>query len=206
MSGVFQSIFALLGLNNTFSGDNTFSGNNTLSGTNTHSGTSDFTGTLKVKSSTCGAVLIDTQSTTYSSNVDLSVDLPRDDTIPQNTEGTEICSIAHTAKKIGNRIRVTFHGQVSVAAAGSAIAALFVDTTAAALAATSYYHSQASGHGMITLVHEFNAADTAAHTYKLRAGPNVDASNTAIRFNGNNAGRFFGGISDAYMLIEEFSS
>lgn len=161
---------------------------------------------LNFNSSDVAHLLVQRSDATYTANAALSTDLPRDDTIPQNTEGVEIVSQAFTAKKTGNRIRITFVGQCSVEAAGSCQVALFVDTTASAVAATSVYDNTANSLMNVKLVHEFDVADANSHTYRIRSGPNVDSSNTQVRFNGITTGRYFGGVSAAHLIIEEFGS
>lgn len=147
-------------------------------------------------------VIIDRAYATYTTNAALSTLIPRDDTIPQNTEGTEILSASITPKSATNRIRVTFTGFGAVSTAASMIAALFVDTDAAAIYAMASFQAAADYHGPLNFVYEYTPGDTSAHTYKVRVGP----STGTMRLNGNSSSRFFGGTSACTLTLEEISA
>jgi hypothetical protein len=134
--------------------------------------------------------------------LDNQTDLPCDNTIPQNTEGDEILSVTITPKNSTSILRITFDGIVGVSTAGLVGAALFVDSTAAALNATSVRVPSTAGTTPIRLVHTVSAASTSARTYKIRLGP--DASSPVSAFlNGDNTGRLMGGVSVARLEVEE---
>jgi hypothetical protein len=147
-------------------------------------------------------VIIDRAYASYTTNTALSTLIPRDDTIPQNTEGTEIVSASLTPKASTNRIRVTFTGFGAVSTAASMIAALFVDTDASAVFATATFQAAADYHGPISFTFEHAPGDTAAHTYKVRIGP----STGTMRLNGNSSARFFGGVAACTLTLEEISA
>jgi len=137
----------------------------------------------------------------YTANADLSTTIPGDDTIPQNTEGTEIQTVTITPRSTSSRIRIRWTGQV-IAATGGAnlIAALFQDSTASALRTTMTNPNDLSGYGdIIKLEHEHAPGTVSAITYKIRVG----ASSGTCRLNGTNSGRFFGGTSAATLVAEE---
>jgi hypothetical protein len=46
----------------------------------------------------------------YTTNADLTTNIPIDDTIPQITEGTQILSLSITPKASANRVRLDPHG------------------------------------------------------------------------------------------------
>jgi hypothetical protein len=46
----------------------------------------------------------------YLANADLATAIPRDDTIPQVTEGTQILALTHTPQAATNRIRIACQG------------------------------------------------------------------------------------------------
>lgn len=127
--------------------------------------------------------------------------LPLDNTIPQNTEGTEIITRAFTPVSASSRIRITFHAMGSTDIAGAWSAALFVDSTADALAATTCFITSANNVNDLTLVHEEASSSTSARTYKIRVGP---VTGVTMALNGSpGGGRFFGGVSKATLVIEE---
>jgi hypothetical protein len=138
--------------------------------------------------------------TEYLTNTDLTTAIPGDDSIPQNTEGTEIMTQAITPKSASNRIRIRFQGQVAHSSDASAItAALFVDSTADALSASITWAPGAGIGCSLVLEYEVSAASTSARTYKVRVGP---PSGTA-RMNGTTSSRLFGGVSRSTLIVEE---
>lgn len=140
---------------------------------------------------------------TYTSNSTLSATIPFDDTIPQSGEGTEIISVAYTPKSATNKLRFHFRGTAAGSGgATQAIAALFKNSDADALA-TGWVTTSSADHGdVIEFRHEMTTGSTSAATFKVRAGP---GSTTAfnVRFNGSSSARLFGGTMNASLLIEE---
>jgi len=128
--------------------------------------------------------------------------LPFDDTIPQSTEGDQVMTVSLTPKSSTNRLRVfvTLNGSNSTSSAILS-AAVFQDSTANAVAAactrlsaTSTQSSQLSFHfDMVT-------GTTSSTTLKVRAG-NTSASTTT--YNGESAGRKFGGVCISSILVIE---
>ena len=144
---------------------------------------------------------------TYTSNANLSADIPDDDTIPQNTEGSEIVAASITPQSTSSKILIIFTGQVSMDAASGGspkgAIALFKDSDASALnaeqllAVTSIQQLDAS----LTLLH--SPSTTSSVTYKIRAGRSGGTSGIGIRFNGSTTGRKFGGASAAVLTLIE---
>ena len=130
---------------------------------------------------------------------------PVDDTIPQNTEGNEFMTRAITPGSTSNILVISGQVQMDVATAGGlGIAAIFQDSTANALWATSSFMNTASG---LTLpfLHIMAAGTTSETTFKVRAG--VNSTNT-VYFNGNSslATRVFGDIPKSYIQIHELAA
>lgn len=146
-----------------------------------------------------GGGVVQRAFTSYASNADLTTAIPADDTIPQNTEGTEIMTLAITPKSASNRIRIRFQAWGVMDAAQYGAAALFVDTTADALAAEAVGGAAGQAPFQMLIEYEVSAASTTARTYKIRVGP---ASGT-MRLNGRTTTRFFGGVSLATLIVEE---
>lgn len=126
--------------------------------------------------------------------------IPLDDTIPQNTEGTEFMSQAITPKSTTNILYIEVVFRCSISSAQDIIIALFQDSTANALAATSVYQATASGRSILTLNYKMTAGTTSATTFKLRAGPQ---SSGTLTFNGTAATREFGAITKSSIRITE---
>lgn len=126
--------------------------------------------------------------------------IPFDDTIPQNTEGDEYMTLAITPKSTTNLlvIQVVFFGSTSIG--NDLIVALFQDTTANALSATSQYNATATGRDVITLTYSMTAGTTSSTTFKVRAG--APLANTTT-FNGNSGTRLYGAIPKSSITIWE---
>ena len=129
-----------------------------------------------------------------------STTIPFDDTIPQNTEGNEVMTLAITPTNVNNKLKI----EVTVfmtADSGTPwlIAALFQDTTANALAADAIFTSTATAGGTLTFSHYMTAGTTSSTTFKVRVG--CSAGN--ITFNGQSTARRFGGVVVSSITITE---
>lgn len=129
--------------------------------------------------------------------------IPLDDTIPQNTEGTEFMSLSFTPKSATNTlvIDVLFFGTANTIA--DVIVALFQDSVANAIAATSQVTPTANYRQMINLRCVVSAGSTSARTYKVRAGGGAAST---ITFNGHSSGRLFGAITKSSIVITEYKA
>lgn len=141
------------------------------------------------------------EGTPYTTNTDISALIPTDDTIPQNTEGTELVTVTITPISTTNRLRIEWDVFGGLGSAGSATVALFQDSTANALAARGQFALA----GEIIVIygsHEMAAGTTSATTFKIRAGPNSNA----VHFytNGFGAGnRLYGGVASCRLRVTE---
>jgi hypothetical protein len=128
--------------------------------------------------------------------------IPLDDTIPQNTEGTEFMSQAITPRSAANLLDVDHEGYYASNTADSSLSlALFQDSTADALAASVAARDAASGTRCIgRLRHALRAALTSATTFKVRAS--TVAAGT-ITINGSAGAREFGGVIRSYLRAQE---
>jgi hypothetical protein len=138
-----------------------------------------------------------TPNTTYSS---ITTALPVDDSIPQNTEGGEVCTVTITPTSATNRlvIHAQFFGASDTALA--TVLALFKGTTTDALAARSHQAGAANALFALDIMHEMEAGTTSPVTFKLRAGNNAGATTYV---NGTSAGRRFGGVAACRISVEE---
>ena len=137
----------------------------------------------------------------YTANAALATAIPLDDSIPQNTEGTQILSISHTPRSTTNIIRLRFTGIFSVNA-GVGIAAVFSSASANALrAAVTSVTAGDTRHPFVMEVEHVPGVTTAL-TYSVRVGAN--AGNT-LRMNGYSAGRELGGAMGAVLILEEIA-
>lgn len=140
-------------------------------------------------------------SSTNSSYTTLGTIMPLDDTIPQNTEGVEVLSVAVTPVNANSILRIRANLNVGHGGtAGHIIAALFVDSAANALNAAETFTQNTATTTVLTLQHQVSANSTSARTYKVRAGSSVA---TDAFLNGDSSGRVFGGVAISSLVIEE---
>ena len=128
--------------------------------------------------------------------------MPQDDTIPQNTEGVEVMTLAITPTNSSNKLKidVVWHGANS-ASSGIMVAALFQDTTANALSASSAGSTEAANDMKdIVFSHFMTAGTTSETTFKVRAGLNAAGTTT---FNGVSSSRRLGGVFASSITIQE---
>ena len=132
--------------------------------------------------------------------------VPPDNTIPQNTEGTEFMTLAITPTNASNKllIQVVIVGSLNITN-NATMTALFQDSTANALAATMQAARQADVANTTAFNHYMTAGTTSATTFKVRAGPYFAGT---YRFNGmaSSAAQLFGGVSSSSITITEIEA
>ena len=129
--------------------------------------------------------------------------MPIDDTIPQNTEGTEFMSLAITPISATSKLVIMVNVLYAIANGGIQIAgALFVDSTAGALAASAVnpYYMVNQRAEQFAFNHVVTSGSTSARTYKFRMGPETTDT---ITFNGETSARRFGGVASSSITIME---
>jgi len=136
-------------------------------------------------------------------------EIPYDDTIPQNTEGDEIMTLAITPKDGSNTLFIEVSFAWSINNRDAIILALFQDSIANALCAVrSNIISTNNDYVYITtLTYKVSASDTSARTYKIRAGEVAGGLGGTITKNGTaSASKGLGGIEITTMKITEISA
>ena len=137
----------------------------------------------------------------------ISTSISLDDTIPQNTEGTEIMTLAITPKATTNKLLIEVTGYFGLTSGDCGAAmALYQDSTADALcvglSSVSVPNDKTSY--PIPITWYMTAGTTSATTFKIRAGK-TDTGN--IIFNGKTGvGRLFGGVMASSITITEIKS
>ncbi len=144
-------------------------------------------------------VVIQSVAATYTSNADLSTTIPNDDTIPQNTEGTEVVTVAITPTSASSTIEIEFRGMGAVGGSANMIAALFRDSGANALMVSTGVAGSVNLPGQLALLHQESAGSTSARTYKIRVGANTGT----CRLNGTTTARLYGGAAAAMLVVRE---
>lgn len=143
-------------------------------------------------------------SSTTTSVVTCSTAMPADDTIPQNTEGTEVLTATITPKYSTSKLVIEFSGTVNNDTNRNKIGvALFQDSTANALAANSYWPAHSSGVGAGdtgNLIHIMTSGTTSATTFKIRIGPDANTCYVNADQSGN---ALFNSTCQAILTIKE---
>lgn len=135
--------------------------------------------------------------------VTCSTALPIDDTIPQNTEGTQVVTCAITPASASSVLEITYNGTGSVTAGMFIGAAVFKDSDASAVAGSGSLEQATGANQKFQLSHTFRVAagSTSAQTFKLRVGPH---SSGTVYVNGDSSGsRLLGGNLKASLIIRE---
>ena len=122
-----------------------------------------------------------------------------DDTIPQNTEGAELLTLAYTPVSATSKIVIEVGALVSCTGNNTAIMSIFIDTTANALATLADFIDGGT-YSYPSMVYEETSGSTTARTYKLRAG---GITGVALNVNGQSGARKFGGVAQTYIKITE---
>ena len=117
--------------------------------------------------------LVQTQFASTTTEFSVTTVLPHDNTIPQNTEGDEILTVAITPRFSGSKIVVAVDmGVCGINSDGFSTLAIFKDTDADAVGASLIQQAPSGGLNFsASEVFVLDATDTTARTYKLRAGP-----------------------------------
>ena len=131
--------------------------------------------------------------------------IPHNDTTPQITEGDEYMTLAITPTSATNKLQIvanvwTNHSVANVIT----IIALFVGTTADALAATcgALDTSALNVVNTTSLSYTMTSGSTSELTFRLRAGGHGAGTTT---FNGFNGGAYFGTATSSSMTITEIA-
>lgn len=150
-------------------------------------------------SGTAPGAVIGSAYAQYTANADITTPIPIDDTIPQNTEGTQILTVTLTPSSTMSKVRVRFQAWATHTAVQNVIAALFVGTAADAVRADVKTVPIASGNVGLGFEFEHTPGITTPVTYAIRVGP----FNGTMRLNGSPSGRNFGGAAAATLVAEE---
>jgi hypothetical protein len=133
-----------------------------------------------------------------------SSSIPFDDTIPQNTEGAQLFSLAITPKSASNILVFTFSALISCSTSGNTMSfALFQDSVVNSIYANATFSEDATSLGQnFNFTFYMTAGTTSSTTFALRFGAN---SGGTTRINGVSARRF-GGVALATFIITEISA
>lgn len=128
--------------------------------------------------------------------------IPSDNSIPQQTEGTQFMSLAITPTDVNNILIIEVVAMLSPANNVDLTGALFQDSTANAVAAS--IQGVLNGDMVIdNFRHYMVAGTTSATTFKYRAGGGAGAT---ITFNGQSSSRKLGGVLASSITITELKA
>lgn len=127
--------------------------------------------------------------------------IPDDDTIPQNTEGTEFMTLAITPTNSSNKLLIQAEAFLANSGGANILAmALFQDSTANALAATGMQSPATNFPIPLVMSYYMTAGTTSSTTFKIRAGSDISGTTT---FNGEGGSRRYGGVIPSSITITE---
>ena len=132
--------------------------------------------------------------------------MPGDNTKPQNTEGFEVCSLAITPTSATNKL-LFFSNLVGTMTNSNNFVitqALFQDSTADCLAATSCRLTGTENSHPSFLMHYMDAGTTSETTFKIRAGSSFSGTLAVNRSQGGGA-RYDGTSSGNTLIILELA-
>ena len=135
----------------------------------------------------------------YTANTNLTNPIPWDDTIPQNTEGTEIISLPITPRFATSKILLTASGKGALTVVGAMIVAVFRDAIVDAIAGDQADSPVATWLFPFSFNYQDSPATTSAITYKFRVGP----SSGTMRLNGYTTGGVLGGAMRTTLIAQE---
>lgn len=158
----------------------------------------------EIVASSSGGLIVDRDYDEYTSGAEISATIPDDDTIPQNTEGTEILSASITPKSVTNRIRVRFQCFVGYINDKVATAAAFINSNTDAARSAGVYFTNNDEVKMLCLEFEYVPGTETAQTIAIRVGKDTAATN--MRLNGYQSGRLYGGTAAATLIVEEIAA
>ncbi len=156
-----------------------------------------------LESPATGGAVAQVKSASTSAASTAATTMPFDETIPQQTEGNEVLTVAITPTSASNYLEVEAVLQISTNSTTNYLsAALFRDSTAGAIAANAVYASNAKYPYQIVVRARVLAGSTTATTFKLRAGGSSDS----IRINKTfSDGQLFGGVAVTKLTVTEVS-
>jgi hypothetical protein len=146
------------------------------------------------------ARVVQTVSSIFTTYTTDSTNIPIDDTIPQNTEGTEINTLSITPRSASSKLVFNFSAPFTHTGTTGVVVALFVDSTAAAIFATvGLGGAGAAGTDVISFNFVVDSGSTSARTYKIRFGSSSGNSQVL----GSTTARRYGGVAAAVLTIQE---
>jgi hypothetical protein len=158
--------------------------------------TKGLTNSTNALQQTAGSVIGSTIGT-YTNSTALSTTVPADDTVPTNTEGTEIISVSYTPTNASSILRCTFSGVGSTAGGDNAVASIFQGSTN--IGAQMINMTAANTKHVFHVIAQYSPGSVSSQTISVRVGGVA----SSVYLNGTSVGRLLGGTQAATLLVEE---
>lgn len=127
--------------------------------------------------------------------------IPFDNTIPQNTEGTQFMSLPITPINASSTLEITVNTQAAHSDLSGIATALFQDSNANAIAAMTQLNSVAGGSASANFTYLMSAGTTSITTFKVRIGAGGAGT---LTFNGSGGAGILGGVMASRITIKEY--
>lgn len=128
--------------------------------------------------------------------------IPTDNTIPQNTEGTQFLTVSITPTNASSTLEVdVVIGMVASSVVAGVTCALFAGSGADAVAVGYVNIPAANSCVQIVLKHYMTAGTTSSLPFNVRLGPSAAGT---ITFNGSAGSAFFGGSVSSRIIVKEY--
>lgn len=146
---------------------------------------------------------IDRSYASYNGTTGFTALIPRDNTIPQNTEGSQLLTASITPKSVANRVRVRFSAWGACnPAPNDIIIALFIGSGVNAVQVCAVTPTVTDATQQVCLEYESVPGVTTPTIYSIRVG--LGTAGTLV-FNGNTGTPLFGGAASATLILEEIA-
>lgn len=127
--------------------------------------------------------------------------IPKDDTKPQNTEGTQFMELLINFIGTKSKILIDIDCSLASSTTQTLTIALFQDSTVSCLASKGQPYFNANYPTSLNLKTFINSQGLSSSTFKVRAGGDGPATTT---FNGASGARLYGGSLTSYIIINEY--
>lgn len=157
-------------------------------------------GTFAVPTDNIGSVIQSLTNTNVTQS-NPTTTIPRDDTVPLVSEGTEILSQAITPAD--NTNQVLARASVFAALSTNVVIVIAMFRGSTCIGAIAHRHSTADAETVLTIEVLDSPASASAQTYSVRVGPSNAGT---VYVNGLSTGRLFGGVAPCTLTLMEIAA
>jgi len=153
---------------------------------------------------TAGKKVRKVSTTVVTATQSVSASIPADGTIPQNTEGTEVFSVAFTPVA-ADSIIVVEAMMYATSANNITVAAMFKDSGADAVVGNIVGSADFNSPPPVPLVYKETSGSTSSRTYKVRVGASAGGYNVYVNRGPAAASPLGSGIIASTLIITEYA-